>query len=62
MRGSVLERFEMAWVVKMTIEIEHLIILINRINGVNTMSIKWDINRFGVVLKFAGLCRDFCSP
>ncbi len=40
--------FETAWVVKLTIEIEHLSI---SINGLNTTSIKWDINKFGVVLK-----------
>jgi hypothetical protein len=34
---------EMAWVIKMAVEIEHLSISINRINGSNTMSIKWDI-------------------
>jgi hypothetical protein len=49
----------MAWVVKLTIGIERLSI---SIYGLNTTYIKWDKNIFGVVLKFAGLCRDFHSP
>ncbi len=35
---------EMAWVVKLTNGIEHLSI---SINGSNTTSIKWNINKFG---------------
>jgi hypothetical protein len=50
---------EMALVVTLTVGIEQQCILIK---GLNTILIKWDKNRFGVVLKFAGLCRDFCSP
>jgi hypothetical protein len=34
---------EMAWVVNLTVEIEHLSISMNRLN---TQSIKYDINRF----------------
>ncbi len=45
--------FETAWVVKMAVGIERPSISITWINGINTTSIKWDINRFGVVLKFA---------
>ncbi len=43
---------EIAWVVKLTVGIEQLRILITQINGLNTTSIKWDVNRFGVVLNF----------
>jgi hypothetical protein len=37
---------EMAWVLKLTIGIEHLSISITRISGLNTTSIKWAKNRF----------------
>jgi hypothetical protein len=52
----------MAWVVKMAVGIERPSISIAWINGINKTSIKWDINRFGVVLKFVGLCYDFHTP
>ncbi len=56
------EALETEWVATLTAGIEHQIISITRIHGLNTTSIKWDINRFGVVLKNAGLCHDFRSP
>jgi hypothetical protein len=50
---------EMARVVKLAIGIKQQCILIK---GLNTILIKLDKNRFGVVLKFAVLCRDLRSP
>jgi hypothetical protein len=35
------------WVVILIVRIEHLSISITRINGFNTTSIRWDMNRFG---------------
>ncbi len=50
---------EMAWVVKLTIGIEQQSI---SIKGLNTILFKWDKNRFGIILKIAGMCRDLRSP
>ncbi len=49
---------EMAWVVKLTVGIEHLSISINQINGLETILNKGDMNRF-----WGGFwCRDLHSP
>jgi hypothetical protein len=50
---------EMALVVTLTVGIEQQCILIK---GLNTTLIKWDKNRFGIILKIARLCHDFRSP
>jgi len=51
-----LDCLETAQAVNLVIGIEHLSISINMLN---TTSIKWNMNRFGVVLKFAACAMTF---